>query len=141
VKKWLEALKCEAFTMKTSAYFLETFQLLLTKNLSADSMRSLALYITYAIHKPKQQALTPIRGKSINLRTDLPYRRQTLSSPSPRPSRTIDESDPELSQLQVALRVLEMYTDILCAKDDVSNITKFARTVTNKVSSLNHLER
>ena len=98
-------------------------------------MRSLALYITYAIHKQKTTPFTPVRGKSIKLNTDLPARRKTLGSPSPRPSVQRDDADPKLTQLQVALRVLEMYTDLLCCKDDTSNIRKFARTVTNKVGA------
>ena len=96
-------------------------------------MRSLALYITYAIHKQKTTPSTPIRGKSIKLNTDFPARRKTLGSPSPRPSVQRDDADPKLTQLQVALRVLDMYADLLCCKEDSSNIRKFARTVTNKV--------
>lgn len=136
VKKWLEALKSDIFTHETFGYFLETFKFLLTKNLSADTMRSLALYITYAVHKPKQQASTPARGKSIKLRTDLPYRRQTLSSPSPQLAKPRGDTDRQLNQIEVALRILEIYADILCVRDDVSNIKKFARTVTNKVGSI-----
>ena len=41
----------------------------------------------------------------------------------------------ELTQLQVALKILEMYLDILCEGSDTTNIKKFARTVTNKVRS------
>ena len=40
---------------------------------------------------------------------------------------------PHLSQLQVALKMLELYADMLCQKDEAANIKKFARTVTNKV--------
>lgn len=127
------------FTNECFAYFLETFGFLLTRSLSADTMRSLALYITYAVHKSKQQASTPARGKSMKLKTDLPYRRQTLSSPSPHLTKTRGDTELQLSQTQVAIRILEMYTDILCAKDDVSNIKKFARTVTNKVKFVSYL--
>ena len=121
--------------MQTFGYFLEAFKTILTRALTADSMRSLALYITYAIHKQKATPFTPVRGKSIKLNTDLPARRKTLGSPSPRPSVQQDDADPKLTQLQVALRVLEMYADLLCCKDDTSNIRKFARTVTNKVGA------
>ena len=133
IKKWLEALKGDMFTTQTFEYFLEAFQSLLTSPLAADSMRSLALYITYAIHKPKQKPSTPLRGKSIKLNTELPSRRKTLGSPSPRPSMLQEDSVPKLTSLQVALRILQLYTNLLCQKDDLANIHKFARTVTNKV--------
>ena len=106
---------------------------MLTKSLSADVMRSLALYITYAIHKPKQKLSTPLRGKSVKLNTDLPVRRKTLGSPSPRPASQQSDLASQLTQLQVALRILELYTNLLCQKDELGNIHKFARTVTNKV--------
>lgn len=102
-------------------------------------MRSLALYITYAIHKQKPTPFTPVRGKSIKLNTDFPVRRKTLGSPSSQPPVQRDDADPKLTQLQVALKVLEMYADLLCFKDDSSNIKKFARTVTNKVGQLLHV--
>lgn len=62
-------------------------------------------------------------------------RRQTLSSASPRSIKQQDESVPHLSQLEVALKMLELYADILCHKGEVVNIKKFARTVTNKVTT------
>lgn len=96
-------------------------------------MRSLALYITYAIHKPRPKPSLPMRGKSVKLNTDFPSRRKTLGSPSPRPVVQRDDSIPTLTQLEIALKILELYTDLLCQKDDFSNINRFARTVTNKV--------
>ena len=52
---------------------------------------------------------------------------------SPSPGRYHD-SGKDLTRLQIALKVMAMYTDLLCEKDDVSNIKKFARIVTNKVN-------
>ena len=98
-------------------------------------MRSLALYITYAIHKPRQIESYPTLGKTIKLNTNASSRRQTLSSASPRSTKQQAESAPHLSQLQVALKMLELYADLLCRKDEVANIKKFARTVTNKVTT------
>jgi len=133
-KKWLEALKGSAFTAQTFGYFLEAFKSFLTSNLSADSMRSLSLYITYAIHKPKSRLSLPAQGKSIRLKTDLASRRKTLGSSSPRPAVEPDDSIPKLTQSQVALKVLELYANLLCDKNDTANIKRFARTVTNKVA-------
>lgn len=137
MKKWLDALKGETFTTESFEYFLEAFTSFLTRNPSADSMRSLALYITYAIHKPRQTASHPTRGKSVKLDTNVSSRRQTLSGSgtSPSPSKQQEECVGYLSQLQVALRMLELYADILCHKGEVANIKKFARTVTIKVTT------
>ncbi len=96
-------------------------------------MRSLSLYITYAIHKPKHKSLLPARGKSVRLTMDLPSRRKTTGSSSPHPGLEFDDSTPKLTQSQVALKVLELYTVLLCDKADTTNIKRFARTVTNKV--------
>lgn len=98
-------------------------------------MRSLALYITYAIHKPRQTELYPTRGKSIKLNANVSSRRQTLSSASPHSIKQQDEVVPHLSQLEVAVKMLELYADMLCHKDEIANIKKFARTVTNKVTT------
>jgi hypothetical protein len=38
-----------------------------------------------------------------------------------------------LTKKQLGIRVLTMYSNMLCAKHDVDSIKKFARTVTNKV--------
>ena len=133
MKKWLDAMKGETFTTETFEYFLEAFKYFFGRNPSADSMRSLSLYITYAVHKPRQTVLHPARSKSIKLDTSVSSRRQTLSNASPRSKNQQDERVPYLTQLQVALRMLELYADILCFKGEAANIKKFARTVTNKV--------
>lgn len=99
-------------------------------------MRSLALYITYAIHKPKHSESYPTRGKSVKITTNVSSRRQTLSSASPRSTKQQDQFAPQLSQLHVSLKMLELYADILCHKNEVANIKKFARTVTNKVTTV-----
>ena len=136
MKKWLDALKGETFTTETFNYFLEAFNSFLTRNPSADSMRSLALYITYAIHKPRQTESYPMRGKSMKLNTNVSARRQTVSSASPGSIYQQEELVPHLSQLQVALKILQLYADTLCHKQDTANIKKFARTVTNKVTTV-----
>ena len=136
MKKWLDALKGETFTAETFEYFLEAFKSFFLRSPSADSMRSLALYITYAIHKPRQKTSYPSRGKSVKLDTNVSSRRQTLSSASPRSIKQQNDSVPRLGQLQVALKMLEIYADMLCHKGGHANLKKFARTVTNKVRTI-----
>jgi hypothetical protein len=41
-----------------------------------------------------------------------------------------------LTKRQLGNKVLEMYSDLLCDKENNANIQKFARTVTNKVCSI-----
>lgn len=133
VKKWLENLKTETFTEQTFGYFLEAFKIVLGRNVSADSMRSLSLYITYAIHKPSIRDTQPTRSKSLKLKTNLSVRRKTHSGLSPSSKLMSGPQAVELTHLQVALKLLETYVDILCQDGDTANIQKFARTVTNKV--------
>lgn len=71
----------------------------------------------------------------MKLNTNLPTRRRTLNSPSSRSALREGGNHFELTQIQLAFKVLEMYTDLLCQKDNSTNIHKFARTVTNKVKA------
>ena len=116
---------------------MEAFRSLLSVTPSADSLRSLALYITYAVHTPKgNNSYFPRSTQSVRRPPHFPAtqsRRSTTSSDSPivgdghlGPMRT-------LSRIEMGTKVLELYADILCQKDP-SNIKKFARTVTNKVT-------
>lgn len=133
VKKWVDALKEEAFSSGTFKYFMQAFKSMLTTSISAEALRALALYITYAVHKPKQKQPQPLRNaRSLKQTSADISRRATIIAVSPSPTRYQD-SGIELSRLQVALEVLAMYTDLLCEKDDITNIKKFARIVTNKV--------
>ena len=100
-------------------------------------MRSLALYVTYAIYEPEMHILETARRKGTRPDTSTPARRKTISSSSPGDTTPTDSSDREnarLSRLQIAMGVLEVYTEMLCQKSDKVLIDRFARTVTNKVS-------
>lgn len=133
VKKWVDALKGESFSSGTFKYFLRAFKSMLTTNISAEALRALALYVTYAVHKPKQRQPQPMRNaRSLKQNSADISRRATIIAVYPSPTRYQD-SGIELSRLNVALNVLAMYTDLLCEKNDVTNIKKFARFVTNKV--------
>ena len=108
--------------------------MILGKDLSSDTMRSLALFVTYAIYKPKENTLMVPRRKSAKFGVSTPTRRKTISG-----VRTQDTEHPEsgdakvLGLLQIALGVMNLYTEILCSKNDDTHIKRFARTVTNKV--------
>lgn len=124
----------QTFNRVTFKYFLDSFKVVVGMNYSAETMRSLSLFITYAIHKPRQDAMDLHRMSSAKYGLSTPTRRKTVSGATPKTHRPTHDTDlPDLDHLQVALGVLELYTDMLCQKNDESNMKKFARTVTNKV--------
>ena len=136
-KKWLDALKGDPFSPDTFEYFLEAFRTILTANPSAESLRSLALFVTFATHKPKRRDISPLRAtKSIHQIDGSKSRRQTLVTASPSPMKSSFGLSSELSRIQIAVKLLEIYTALLCNERDTTNIKKFARTVTNRVSYL-----
>lgn len=109
---------------------------MLTSNISAESLRALSLYITYAVHKPKQRAFQSVRrARSVQQQSDGPSRRATILTASPSPLRN-QECERELTRPQIAIKVMGMFTDLLCEREDVTNIKKFARIVTNKVKAI-----
>lgn len=136
VKKWLDALKGETFTSNTFDHFMLAFKSILTSNVSAESLRALSLYITYAVHKPKPRVSQSVRrARSVKQQTDGSSRRATILTASPSPLRN-QGGEKELTRPQIAIKVMSMYTDLLCERDDVTNIKKFARIVTNKVKAI-----
>jgi beige protein homolog 1 len=123
LKKMLDALKAEPILPMTMPLFLNAFKSLLPSALNTEMLRSIALFITFSVHKGKAvNGLTPRRGNRLDTRP----RRNTTQSGSPEPPIT------SLSRFQIGVEVLRLYSDFLCAKEDTSMIKKFARTVTNK---------
>ncbi|KAG8525770.1 uncharacterized protein KY384_000530 [Bacidia gigantensis] len=138
VKKWLEVLKHQQFTAVTFKYFIECFEVLLTRNFTAEVMRSLALFITYAVYQPERRVEDISRRKSTRLRASTPTRRRTVSASKPgdatasKPDTIVDSDTTQLKLLQIGVGVLQLYANILLRPNDVTSIQKFARTVTNK---------
>lgn len=120
-KKLLDALKGEESTEESLGLFVPAFQSLLASCLSADLLRSLALFITYAIHDAKPPRLK----KKKSIRFDARARRLPAST---------EWTQSCLNKAKVGVEILRMYCTFLSAPDEVSTIKKFARAVTNKVS-------
>jgi beige protein homolog 1 len=116
----LDALKGDESTEESLSLFVSAFRSLLASCLSADLLRSLALFITYAIHDAKPLRLQ--RKKSI--RFDARVRRLAVAT---------ERTQGCLSKAKVGVEILRMYCTFLCAPDEVLTIKKFARAVTNKV--------
>jgi hypothetical protein len=91
--------------------------------MAPDSLRFVALFITYAIHKPTESKAVQ---KKKSMRLDWRPRRATGPQPP-------DASGDFLSKERIGVEILRAYADIFCRPDDTANIKKFARTVTNKV--------
>ncbi|KAH8594032.1 hypothetical protein B0O99DRAFT_514458 [Bisporella sp. PMI_857] len=135
VKRFLDALKAEAFSQDIFPNFMEALKSLVQCNMTAEVFRSLALFVTYAYHK----SANPVsRATHKGSPTTLPSRSKTIAHGPVRPTvmTLFDGSGKELnsstlSKRQLGNKVLEMYTELLCEKK-TTNIQKFAKTVTNK---------
>lgn len=115
-------MKGEEFTDEALSLFLPAFRSLFESCVSAELLRSLALFITYALHDDK----APKLSKKKSLRFDHRARQSPISS-----DRTAKKG---LPKSKIGLELLRMYCDYVCAPGDVMAIKKFARAVTNKVS-------
>ncbi|KAL8933905.1 MAG: hypothetical protein Q9216_006161, partial [Gyalolechia sp. 2 TL-2023] len=127
LKKWLEALKMESFMSSTFEHFQTAFRAILTMNMTGDSLRSLAMYITFALEKARreEQGLRdPNKSQSI--------KKSPAQAPRLEPTNSSelhdDIPDLELSMENIAIRMLELFADLICLKGDTSYLTKFART-------------
>lgn len=134
----MDALKGENFSTDTFKHFVKAFKSILTANLSAESLRTLALYITYAIYKPQPKISSVMRtAKTENFQTPRFSHEPTNQDTASVTIRKEINPLQKLSQLQLGLEILDLYSDLVCKANDTGNVMKFARTVTNKVSLSN----
>ncbi|KAL8857610.1 MAG: hypothetical protein Q9178_005775 [Gyalolechia marmorata] len=99
--------------------------------MAADHLRSLAMYITYAVEqaeneKPYLQNKVHSGVMSGSAVQELNSQLRTTTGP------TDDHQNVELSASEKAIRLLELYADLLCTPGDTAHITRFTKTVTNK---------
>lgn len=135
MKKWLEALKAETFTVGSFRHFMDAFRSLLTNNLSAESLRTIALYITYGTRKLQPNLSDSSRhARNEEQQVKTSNRRITITDVPLSPGGPKITQNSALPRLQAAFEILNLYCDILCKTGDITNIKKFARTVTNKVN-------
>lgn len=122
-KKLLEVLKEGSFTTEILKPFTSAFSSLLESCLSADVLRSLSLFITYSLHKPKEPSGLQ-KKKSMRLRAN--SGQQTIT-----PGK-----GPSVPAAKVSIEMLRMFCSLLCDTHDLEPINKFAKTVTNKVCGI-----
>ncbi|OJJ48396.1 hypothetical protein ASPZODRAFT_62592 [Penicilliopsis zonata CBS 506.65] len=119
-KKLLECLKGEEFTQEALQLLINAFRSLMDSCLSTELLRSLALFITYSLHKQKP---SPALQKKKSIRF-LKGPQQPLDSGA-NPGKHVPSST-------VAIAMLRMYCSYLLQAHDLTPIKKFARAVTNK---------
>ncbi|SCN71847.1 probable beige protein homolog [Fusarium fujikuroi] len=131
VKRLLDAMKGEVVSEDTISHFMGAFEVLVASNFSQEVMRSLSLFITYAFHsQPSSLPRTPRPLSAISRSsTPVPRRRGTPTDPT---SAAVASGLKFLTKKQLGVKVLSMYSRILCEKGNTTHIKKFARTVTNK---------
>ncbi|KAG5772529.1 hypothetical protein H9Q72_001347 [Fusarium xylarioides] len=131
VKRLLDAMKGEVVSEDTISHFMGAFEVLVASNFSQEVMRSLSLFITYAFHsQPSSLPRTPRPLSAISRSsTPVPRRRGTPTDPT---AAAIASGLKFLTKKQLGVKVLSMYSRILCEKGNTTHIKKFARTVTNK---------
>ncbi|KIH94576.1 hypothetical protein SPBR_05474 [Sporothrix brasiliensis 5110] len=136
-------MKVELVSEEILPHFLKSFESLVRCNYNAEVHRSLALYITYALHSPAPthvsrtpRPLGAAGQSSASLGSGL-QRRHTGGSSSGRGSSETSsvapaETSKSLTKKKLGVRILKLYEQLLCEEGIVANIRKFARTVTNK---------
>lgn len=113
---------------------MTSFESLVKCNYNAEVHRSLALFITYAFHTPPGSLPRTPKPVSVSSRSGTPGL-GVLRRPPPveTGSSSLNSPSKMLTKKQLGIKILEMYTRLLCDKNNMGDIRKFAKTVTNKV--------
>ena len=136
VRRFLDALKAESFSRDIFPDFLEAFRSLVSCNISAEVLRSLALFVTYALHEPKVLPTRPIsmisKSTASRARPNIVLNQTDDSLDPPDPLKPDRNGITMLSRYELGLAVLEIFTELLCGERNSAAMKKFARTITNK---------
>ncbi|KAI5303732.1 hypothetical protein KEM56_007246, partial [Ascosphaera pollenicola] len=152
VKKFVEALKGEPVTTEALDLILKALKTVLVACISAENLRLVALYITYAVHKSKSVAVatnTPLPMAATSGSSGGSGQAPATSSHGLRSRKSsrldirsrragpllISQAGGELlTRTQIGVEVLKVYTDIVCDDNGTgtANIKRFSKAVTNK---------
>ncbi|KAH9888748.1 hypothetical protein F4778DRAFT_755179 [Xylariomycetidae sp. FL2044] len=129
VKRLLDTLKAEPLSENVSHFFMGTLEDLVKCSYNTEVHRSLALFITYAFHSPPRSLPRTPRSLTLSNRSGAhtSQRRPTVDHAHPD-----HNSIPILTKKQIGIRLLRMYSQMLCERGQLAMIRKFAKTVTNK---------
>lgn len=131
MKRLLDALKGEDVPEAVECHFLCAFEALVKSNMSQEVMRALSLFITFAFHSLPPSLPRGPKKMAASLRPSISSSKSTLSDAEG--ARSQFNESRLLRKRSLGQRILEMYSEVLCDKDNLGNIKKLARTVTNKV--------
>ena len=134
-----DALKGEPFTSQIFPLFLGAFGVLVHANFNGETSRSLALFVTYALHDSRASYVKrPLRPKASTLRLRKGTPHTLTPGTTPRSASPGQEPNlpPGLPIAEVGVAVLKMLADLLCDSNNSSEIIRFAKNVTGKVGRL-----
>ncbi|KAI1343588.1 hypothetical protein F5Y15DRAFT_237193 [Xylariaceae sp. FL0016] len=129
VKRLLDALKAEPLVENALPFFMEAIENLVRCSYNTEVHRALALFITYTFHTPMRSL--PRTPKSA-LRADGKRTNSVSRRPTIEARNTAENPVRILSKKEIGVRILGMYSQLLCEKGNLAIIRKFAKTVTNK---------
>ncbi|ETI23857.1 hypothetical protein G647_05664 [Cladophialophora carrionii CBS 160.54] len=121
LKRLMEALKSEPVSRAIMPQYMAAIKALLPQTLSAETLRSLALFVTFSVNK-----------RNLGLQVRKPTRKEARQRSSSTGSSHGPKEESNLSHFEIGMEVLRLYSEMLCRKDDDGLIKKFAKTVTNK---------
>ncbi|KAF2969112.1 hypothetical protein GQX73_g4499 [Xylaria multiplex] len=128
VKRLLDALKADPLPEGVLPFFLDALEQLVRCSYNTEVHRAIALFITYAFHSPARSLpRTPKTYSYLDQSTgSVQLRRPTINSNRP------VEGGRTLTKKEIGVRILNIYSQLLCEKGNIAIIRKFAKTVTNK---------
>lgn len=134
MKKFLEAMKADKITRESLNERLKAFEAVLDCGRSADILRSIALFITYVLKDSRSLSARSGRSSSINSREQ--SRSGTpLSDIGNLPQKNVTKDNDLITSIsgkEVGVGLLELLSKILCEPSSTNDISRFAKTVTNK---------
>ncbi|KAI1379000.1 beach-domain-containing protein [Hypoxylon crocopeplum] len=126
VKRLLDAVKSEPLLENVLPFYMSAIKNLVKCNYNTEVHQSLALFITYSFHPPSRSL--PRTPKAANRRASHSVQ---LRPPVHVNGASVNDSR-SLTKKEVGIRLLDMYSQLLCEKGNLAIIRKFAKTVTNK---------
>ncbi|KAI1086658.1 beach-domain-containing protein [Rostrohypoxylon terebratum] len=126
VKRLLDAVKSEPLSENVLPFFISTVKSLVKCNYNTEVHQSLALFITYAFHPPSRSLPRTPKPTTRRASHNIPLRPPVLTCGADGDDRR------SLTKREVGIRLLEVYSQLLCEKGNLVIIRKFAKTVTNK---------
>lgn len=130
MKRLLDALKADPLPENVLPFFLDALEQLVRCSYNTEVHRAIALFITYAFHSPARSLpRTPKATSQIDQSaSSVQLRRPMMIS-----IRPAEGAVRTLLKKEIGVRILSIYSQLLCEKGNLAIIRKFAKTVTNKV--------